>query len=122
MKAPASNANLRRRRNRAQLILSSAFSIAITLVRSAPGLLGGMLFLLSAGFSMPLFAAQLPISGKITGGFQAPTSTDPQGRRHLLKGTNAVPRGNNTFEITQPRVTSFNADDTPDMFIESQSC
>jgi lipopolysaccharide transport protein LptA len=79
-----------------------------------------LLFLLLASFSS--FAAQPALTGRISGGFQAPTSTDTQGRRHVLKGTNAEPRGDNIFLITEPRVTSYNADDTPDMFIESPRC
>ena len=65
---------------------------------------------------------QPKIAGKITGGFQAPTSTDEKGRRHVLKGTSAEPRGANLYELTDPRVTSFNADDTPEMFIEAPRC
>ena len=67
-------------------------------------------------------AAQPKVSGKISGGFQAPTSTDERGRRHVLKGTTAEPRGDNLYELTDPRVTSFNADDTPEMFIEAPRC
>lgn len=66
--------------------------------------------------------AQPKVSGKISGGFQAPTSTDERGRRHVLKGTTAEPRGDNLYELTDPRVTSFNADDTPEMFIEAPRC
>jgi lipopolysaccharide export system protein LptA len=65
---------------------------------------------------------QPKIAGKISGGFQAPTSTDEKGRRHVLKGTSAEPRGANLYELTDPRVTSFNADDTPEMFIEAPRC
>jgi lipopolysaccharide transport protein LptA len=68
------------------------------------------------------FAAQPALTGRISGGFQAPTSTDTQGRRHVLKGTNAEPRGDSIFLITEPRVTSYDADDAPDMFIESPRC
>jgi lipopolysaccharide transport protein LptA len=66
--------------------------------------------------------AQPKIAGKISGGFQAPTSTDEKGRRHVLKGTSAEPRGPNLYELTDPRVTSFNADDSPEMFIEAPRC
>ena len=66
--------------------------------------------------------AQPKISGKISGGFQAPTSTDERGRRHVLKGETAEPRGDNVYELTQPRVTSFNADDSPEMYIEAPRC
>ena len=66
--------------------------------------------------------AQPKVSGKISGGFQAPTSTDERGRRHVLKGNTAEPRGDNLYELTEPRVTSFNADDTPEMFIEAPRC
>lgn len=74
-------------------------------------------------FGVTAFAAAQPgLSGKVSGGFQAPTSTDSQGRRNVLKGQEARPVGDNVMEITQPRVTSFNADDTPDMYIESPRC
>lgn len=66
--------------------------------------------------------AQPKVSGKISGGFQAPTSTDERGRRHVLKGTTAEPRGDNLYELTDPRVISFNADDTEEMFIEAPRC
>jgi lipopolysaccharide transport protein LptA len=66
--------------------------------------------------------AQPKVTGKISGGFQAPTSTDERGRRHVLKGTSAEPRGDNLYELTEPRVTSFDADDTPEMFIEAPRC
>jgi lipopolysaccharide transport protein LptA len=66
--------------------------------------------------------AQPKISGKISGGFQAPTSTDDRGRRHVLKGETAEPRGGNLYEMTEPRVISYNADDTPEMFIEAPRC
>ena len=65
---------------------------------------------------------QPKISGKISGGFQAPTSTDEQGRRHLLTGSSAESRGGNVYEIIEPRVTSFNADDSAEMFIEAPRC
>ncbi|HEX7861812.1 MAG TPA: LptA/OstA family protein [Verrucomicrobiae bacterium] len=65
---------------------------------------------------------QPKVTGRISGGFQAPTSTDERGRRHVLKGESAEPRGNDLYELTQPRVTSFNADDTPEMFIEAPRC
>jgi lipopolysaccharide transport protein LptA len=70
----------------------------------------------------PSMHAQPKVSGKISGGFQAPTSTDDRGRRHVLKGNSAEPRGNDLYELTEPRVTSFNADDTPEMFIEAPRC
>jgi len=71
--------------------------------------------------AMPV-CAQPNLTGKISGGFQAPTSTDGQGRRHVLKGSDATPRGKNIYELTEPRVTSFKADDTEDMRIESPRC
>ena len=66
--------------------------------------------------------AQPKVTGKISGGFQAPTSTDERGRRHVLKGNSAEPRGDNLYELTEPRVTSFDADDMPEMFIEAPRC
>ena len=66
--------------------------------------------------------SQPKVSGKISGGFQAPTSTDERGRRHVLKGSTAEPRGENIYELTDPRVTSFNADDSAEMFIEAPRC
>ncbi len=66
--------------------------------------------------------AQPRVSGRITGGFQAPTSTDGQGRRHVLKGSSAEPRGKDLYELTEPRVTSFDAQDAPEMFIEAPRC
>ena len=77
----------------------------------------GIIFVLTLGGH-----AQPKIAGKITGGFQAPTSTDDKGRRHVLKGTSAEPRGADLYELTDPRVTSLNADDTPEMFIEAPRC
>src|SRR4051795_5093045 len=65
---------------------------------------------------------QPSISGKISGGFQAPASRDNEGRRHVLKGTDAKPLANKVFEITAPRVTSFRADNTLDMVIEAPVC
>ena len=71
----------------------------------------------------PLIAhAQPKVSGRITGGFQAPTSTDTKGRRHVLKGNSAEPRGKDLYELTDPRVTSYDAQDAPEMFIESPRC
>lgn len=66
--------------------------------------------------------AQPKISGKISGGFQAPTSTDDRGRRHVLKGDTAEPRGDNLYELTEPRVISYNEDDSAEMFIEAPRC
>ena len=63
-----------------------------------------------------------PLQGKITGGFQAPTTVDQQGRRSVVKGMDATPQGNNTFLITQPKVTSFSATDEPEMFIDAERC
>ena len=71
--------------------------------------------------ALPSFA-QPKVTGKISGGFQAPTSTDERGRRHVLKGNSAEPRGDNLYELTEPRVTSFDADDMPEMFIEAPRC
>jgi lipopolysaccharide transport protein LptA len=62
------------------------------------------------------------ISGRISEGFQAPTSMDDQGRRHVLKGNTAEPRGKDLYELTEPRVISYNAQDEPEMFIESARC
>lgn len=70
----------------------------------------------------PGLQAQPKVSGRISGGFQAPTSMDDRGRRHVLKGASADPRGNNVYELTEPRVTSLNADDSPEMFIEAPRC
>src|SRR5262245_18937465 len=67
-------------------------------------------------FEQPAF------SGKVSGGFQAPTSTDTEGRRHVVRGKDMESRGNNLLELTEPRVTRYNPDDTPDMFIESARC
>jgi lipopolysaccharide export system protein LptA len=66
--------------------------------------------------------AQPTLSGKVSGGFQAPTSTDSDGRRHLVRGESMEPRGDGVLDLTGPRVTRFNPDDTPDMFIESAQC
>jgi lipopolysaccharide export system protein LptA len=66
-----------------------------------------------------LRSAQPAISGKVSGGFQAPTSTDAQGRRSVLKGESMEQRGNDIVEITKPRVVNYNADDTPDMYIDA---
>jgi lipopolysaccharide export system protein LptA len=66
--------------------------------------------------------AQPAISGKVSGGFQAPASRDNEGRRHVLKGSDAKPIGNKIFEITAPRVTSFRPDNTLDMVIEAPIC
>src|SRR5688500_8976358 len=65
---------------------------------------------------------QPKVTGRISGGFQAPTSTDNQGRRHVLKGNSAEPRGKDLYELTEPRVTSYDAQDAPEMFIESPRC
>src|SRR5687768_13770279 len=71
-------------------------------------------------------AAPLPgqptFTGKVTGGFQAPTSTDSDGRRHVIRGKDMESRPNGVFELTEPRVTRYNPDDTPDMLIESGHC
>jgi lipopolysaccharide export system protein LptA len=66
--------------------------------------------------------AQPTLSGKVSGGFTAPSSTDSDGRRHVIKGKEVEPRGNNLLELTEPRVTRYNPDDTPDMFMESSKC
>jgi lipopolysaccharide export system protein LptA len=68
------------------------------------------------------YAAQSSISGRVSGGFQAPTSTDAQGRRSVLKGESMEQRGSNVVEIIQPRVVNYNADDTPDMLMNSPEC
>ncbi len=77
-------------------------------------------------FCMTLLAtwifAQPTLSGKVSGGFKAPSSTDADGRRHVIKGESMEPRGKDLLELTQPRVTRYNADDSEDMFIESASC
>lgn len=72
--------------------------------------------------SLCIAHAQPKVSGRISGGFQAPTSTDDQGRRHVLKGSTAEPRGPSLYELTDPRVTSFNAEDAAEMFIEAPRC
>lgn len=69
-----------------------------------------------------LAAPAPPMQGKISGGFQAPSTVDDKGRRSVVKGTDATPQGNNVYVITEPRVTSYNPDDTPDMFIEAPKC
>lgn len=70
-----------------------------------------------------LFAAPAPpMQGKISGGFQAPSTVDDRGRRSVVKGTDATPQGNNIYLITEPRVTSYNPDDSPDMFINASKC
>lgn len=66
--------------------------------------------------------AQPTLSGKVSGGFQAPSSTDSDGRRHVIKGQEVEPRGNNLLELTEPRVTRYNPDNSPDMFMESAKC
>src|SRR5262249_46036672 len=66
--------------------------------------------------------AQPTLSGKVSGGFKAPSSTDAEGRRHVIQGSSMEPRGKDLLELTQPRVTRYNADDSADMFIESASC
>lgn len=63
-----------------------------------------------------------PMQGKISGGFQAPSTVDDKGRRSVVKGTDATPLGNNVYLITEPRVTSYNPDDSPDMFITAPKC
>jgi lipopolysaccharide export system protein LptA len=65
---------------------------------------------------------QPTFSGKVSGGFQAPTSTDSDGRRHVVRGQEVESRGNGVLDLTQPRVTRYNADDSEDMFIESARC
>jgi lipopolysaccharide transport protein LptA len=65
---------------------------------------------------------QPKFSGKISGGFQAPASRDDEGRRHVLKGTDAQPLGEELFEITAPRVSSFGADNKLEMIIEAPKC
>lgn len=66
--------------------------------------------------------AQAPLAGKVSGGFAAPSSTDSDGRRHVIKGQQVETRGNNLLELTEPRVTRYNPDDTQDMFMESARC
>ncbi len=78
--------------------------------------------ILLAGLSLFTTFAQPAISGKISGGFQAPAARDNEGRRHVLKGSDAKPLPNKIFEITAPRVTSFRADNTLDMVIEAPIC
>jgi hypothetical protein len=74
-------------------------------------------------FCLVMVWAQVPgRQGKISGGFQAPTTVDPQGRRSVVKGTDATPQGNNIYLITDPKVTSYNADDTPEMVISAPRC
>jgi len=77
--------------------------------------------LLLAGWAAAA-VAQPAISGRVSGGFQAPSNTDSDGRRHVVKGKDMESRGNNLLELTEPRVTRYNPDDTPDMFIESARC
>jgi len=79
---------------------------------------GLILALIVAG---PVYA-QPKFSGKISGGFQAPAARDNEGRRHLLKGTDAQPLGNKLFEITAPKVTSFGASNNVEMMIEAPKC
>jgi lipopolysaccharide export system protein LptA len=66
--------------------------------------------------------AQPTLSGRVSGGFKAPSSTDAEGRRHVIKGSSMEPRGKDLLELTQPRVTRYNADDSEDMFMESAKC
>jgi lipopolysaccharide transport protein LptA len=62
------------------------------------------------------------LRGKITGGFQAPSAVDQQGRRSVIKGMNATSRSDSVYEITEPQVTSFNAANEPEMFINAERC
>lgn len=78
--------------------------------------------LLAASLGLILFAAQPTLTGKVSGGFTAPSNTDADGRRHVVKGKDMEQRGNNLLELTEPRVTRYNPDDSPDMVIESSSC
>lgn len=78
-----------------------------------------------AGIAAGLLAtilAQPSLSGKVSGGFTAPTRTDSGGRRHLVRGNSAESRGGGVLELTDPRVTRYNPDNTADMFIESGQC
>jgi lipopolysaccharide export system protein LptA len=79
--------------------------------------------LIALPFCLALVSAQTPpIQGKISGGFQAPSTVDSKGRRSVVKGTDATPQGNNIYLITDPRVTSYIPDDTPEMFISAPRC
>ncbi len=66
--------------------------------------------------------AQPTLSGKVSGGFQAPSSTDSGGRRHVIKGKDMESRGKDLLALTEPHVTRYNPDDTADMYIDSPDC
>ena len=91
-------------------------------IKSNLGLSTGACVLALVAFVVVRVEGQPKISGRISEGFQAPTSTDDQGRRHVLKGNTAEPRGKDLYELTEPRVISYNAQDAPEMFIESPRC
>lgn len=53
--------------------------------------------------------------------FEAPAQTG-EGKRSLIKGSDARPVGNEIYEITSAQVTVYNPDDTVDMLVESPLC
>lgn len=92
-----------------------------TIDRFLYSMIARLFFLFSLAVALS-FAQSPPIQGKISGGFQAPSTVDPDGRRSVVKGTDATPQGDNIYLITEPRVTSYNPDDSPEMFISAGRC
>lgn len=82
------------------------------------------LSILCCGLALALLPAAEPpnVTGKITGGFQAPVARDPEGRRSVLKGSDARHLGNKIYEVTEPRVTTYRTEDEKDLEIEAPRC
>lgn len=79
-----------------------------------------LLTLLFASAVLPLMSQQPAISGRVKN-FSAPAQ-DNEGKRSLIKGSEARSLGNDLYEITSVVVTNYDALDRVEMSIESPKC
>lgn len=81
-----------------------------------------ILWCASLGLFGGLWAADIQSRIKVRArDFEAPAVTE-EGKRSVLRGTDARHTGNDIYEIISPKVTTYNPDDTVDLEIQAGQC